>query len=343
MLTFKNPLQIGDWDETVLKFQEAGPFHGQAWARLLNDAYGYLPKYLVSRQDDDFSFILPLFEINSFLTGKRAVGLPFSDYCQPLSSRMEILDKPLKYIKERAGTSGWKYFEIRGYHHILEDLPPYISYYSHVIDLDRTENALFSALRGSTRRNITRSVKQGITVTFEKSEEALNDFYNLHGLTRKKHGLPVQSKSFFRKLWRHIIAQDRGCVALAKYKQQTVAGAVFIHLGKKVIYKYGASEASMLALRPNNLLFWEAIRYFSDQNYEELNLGRCSLHNSGLRQFKTGWGGQEKKIHYFRFNVKKQRFTISQSGEGGSYRHILRLFPLPLLRLIGTILYRHAG
>ena len=35
--------------------------------------------------------MIPLMEVSSFLTGKRAVSLPFTDYCEPLAPHHEVL------------------------------------------------------------------------------------------------------------------------------------------------------------------------------------------------------------------------------------------------------------
>jgi hypothetical protein len=61
-------------------------FHGSAWAKTLQGAYGFKPVYFTASEADGRSSILPLMEVNSWLTGRRGIALPFTDDCEPLYS-----------------------------------------------------------------------------------------------------------------------------------------------------------------------------------------------------------------------------------------------------------------
>src|SRR5437868_4430600 len=73
------------WDRLVKSRPESTFFHTSAWARVLNSAYGYKPLYFVKREGEKLSAAVCVMEVDSFLTGKRGVSLPFTDFCEPLA------------------------------------------------------------------------------------------------------------------------------------------------------------------------------------------------------------------------------------------------------------------
>jgi lipid II:glycine glycyltransferase (peptidoglycan interpeptide bridge formation enzyme) len=169
----------------------------------------------------------------------------------------------------------------------------------------------------------------------------MKDFYFLHCKTRKKHGLPPQPLAFFRKIYDHILAKGLGVVMVARWKKIPVAGAVFFDAGTSVIYKFGASDQAFQSLRGNNLIFWEAIRWFSKRGAKRMDLGRTSTAEEGLRQFKLGWNAGEKTINYFRFCLGRERFVTVPDEAFGWHNCAFRKMPVLASRLIGQVLYRH--
>ena len=87
---------------------------------------------------------------------------------------------------------------------------------------------------------------------------------------------------------------------------------------------------------------WEAIKNYSQKGFKVLDFGRTELGNIGLRQFKKGWGTDEKKIFYYQFDLKKDRFVSTRNSITSSYS-VFKHLPIPVLRLTGKLLYRHAG
>ena len=129
---------------------------------------------------------------------------------------------------------------------------------------------------------------------------------------------------------------------LGFYDENPVAWAVFFHFGKKAIYKYGASVKEYQRLRPNNLVMWEAIRHFNEAGFESFDFGRTEIENTGLTQFKDGWGTSRETVVYHKYDLRHDSF-IRSAPNVGSYFHIFKNMPTPLLNLTGSLLYRHVG
>jgi lipid II:glycine glycyltransferase (peptidoglycan interpeptide bridge formation enzyme) len=162
-------------------------------------------------------------------------------------------------------------------------------------------------------------------------------------MTRKEHGLPPQPYAFFKKIHEHVISKDHGIVMLASYRQRPIAGAIYFHFGSNAIYKYGASDRAYQQLRANNLIMWEVIQWYSQKKYASLCLGRTEPENLGLRRFKAGWGAEERVLKYFRYDLRLGAFVQSDQKGTGLHNKLFGRMPAVLLRMIGSLLYRHVG
>src|SRR5919112_6091039 len=64
------------WDAFVRDHPDAGAYHLAAWSRVLADAYGYSPRYLMLESDGRVEGILPVMSSRGVVTGKRLRSLP---------------------------------------------------------------------------------------------------------------------------------------------------------------------------------------------------------------------------------------------------------------------------
>ena len=337
-----NPLDYPNWDELLLANGNESFFHTSGWAKVLVEGYGYIPRYFVSMENDEIFLLSPFMEIRSALTGRRGVSLPFADYCHPFVVEKSLLAEANRAALDFGSRSSWRFAEWRSSHALTENPLPSISYLTHDIDLRKPEAGLFSALKPSNRRNIQRAIKEGARVRLDSSSDSLETFYALHCLTRRRHGLPPQPRHFFKQVHEHVLSRGLGIIASALFAGKVIASAIFFHFGTRAIFKYGASDPRYLMRRPNNLLIWQAMRWYKDRGIVNLNLGRTEADNRGLRSFKLSWGSAEGSVDYYHWNFKRKAY--SHGLRRGDYSHkIFSIAPDSLLRLIGWMFYRHIG
>jgi len=336
-----NPLETPDWDAKVAQLPEATFFHSSAWAKVLQSSYGYSPVYFTGHEGDKITSLLPFMEINSWLTGRRGISLPFTDDCIPLGAEANAFGTLFEQAKAHGKARRWKYLECRGGRRSLGDVPTSCSYFNHRLPLQPDEAALFAGFDSSVRRAVRKAEQNKLTVEFLQTPEAMRSFYDLFCQTRQRHGVPPQPYSFFANVQEHVLAKNRGWVVLARQGDQVVAGAVFFQFGRSVIYKYGASNENFQHLRANNLVMWEAIRRFAREGFTMLDFGRTSLHNNGLRRFKASWGAQERQLNYLRYDLRQGRFVSSQESVSPGLHSLYKFTPVLVSRLIGLLLYKH--
>lgn len=339
-----NPLACELWDEIVGRFPHSTVFHTRAWAQLLHDSYGYFPLYGIRRVGKDIAAVLPMMEVKSRLTGKRGVSLPFTDYCDPLvSSPGDEANLFIQY-QNMAVSRSWKYIEYRTGPGALLEHAPAAPFCLHTIDLGSGDlDHIYRQFKLRTRRNISKSDSPDLTLSVSDTREALEGFIRLHTITRKHHGVPPQPRYFFENLYRLFIGTGRGIIVQAHHKARVVAANVYLHDGNKAVYKYGASDRQYLHLNASYSVMWRAIQWYTDRGAQELSLGRTHVENEGLMQFKNGWGAKLSPISYFLYIPKERRYIAHSVSHRKVYQGVVRLTPVPILRMAGTLLYPHIG
>ncbi len=342
MIKIVNPLEHPDWNKALFSDPGASFFHTSTWTRVLQKSYHYKPLYLTMEGNGKMA-ILPIMEVNSPLTGKRGVSLPFTDYCEPVVSNDEQFEEIFAYITDYGKKNGWRYLEIRGGEKFLDKYEPSECYFGHTLDLTEDIKKIFSNFRDSTKRNIKKAEKDGVQVAISDSLDSINQFCRLNYLTRRDHGLPPQPYYFFKNIHDEIISKHMGFISLALHKNIAIAGNVYFLFGEKAIYKYGASDRAYQHLRANNLVMSAAIKWGLENEYKSLCFGRTEPDNDGLRQFKSGWGTKEYIIKYYKYDFRKEAFVKNPPQVSVFQHKIFNKLPIPMSSAIGNLLYKHMG
>ncbi|MBC8181589.1 peptidoglycan bridge formation glycyltransferase FemA/FemB family protein [candidate division KSB1 bacterium] len=341
-LQYINPIIYKNWDDHIKTLKNTSFFYSSFWAKVLHQSYGYVPMYFAEISKNRLNFLLPLMEIKSRITGNRAVSLPFTDHCDPIIPDKSYFKNFLNDIVVFGENGGWKYLEFRGGSELFRDKNSSLQYYQHLLSLS-DEKTLFAGLKSNTKRNIKKAEREGVCVSIDNSSDAMDNFYALNCITRKKHGLPPQPKQFFKNIYENIIKNNYGNILIAKKDNRCLAAAIFFHFSKTVIYKYGASDVKYLHLRANNLVMWEAIKNYALQNFDTFDFGKTEISNEGLRRFKLGWGAEEKMINYYKYDFSVKNFVNEKNKESGWYNYFFKKMPLPILKAAGNMLYKHVG
>ena len=336
-----NPFTHPQWDELVLEHPESTIFHSAAWASVLSRTYRHKPLYLCGFHEKRLLAVVPMMEINSPLTGRRGVGLPFTDICEPLFFEERAIEFLVARLSDLAKQRRWKHFELRGAYgpQELQDSPnPYLA---HTLDLRRNAETIFSGFSSANRRAIRKAEKSDLVVGSFQSREAIVEYYRLHIQTRKRHGVPPQPLEFFLNIHKELIARGLGFVVLAHLGTKPLAGAVFFHFGRNATYKFGASDEAHQTFRGNNLVMWEAIKGLKRQGIEALHFGRTSSGNKGLQDFKRGWGSQEMALSYFKRNTETGEWSQAKDRSRGLHNLIFGNLPDILNCMAGNLIYPH--
>lgn len=327
-----------DWDKRLQAFPDASFFHTSAWLNVLRSTYGFKPHHVVLNGSE--AGVLPILEIDSWLTGRRGASLPFTDDCTALALDPLIRTSLIRAAQEICRTRQWRHWDYRGGREAWPDASPAVSYYAHTLRLTPDTASLFRQCDSSTRTAVRKAETAGVEIEFSNTPESTAEFYKLVGITRRRQGLPPQPASFFHQIQQHVLASKSGTLVLGRVNGKPAAGALFFHFRNTIVYKFGASDESFQDARPNNLVMWRAIENFAQKGYKVLNFGRTSLANVGLRRFKRAWGAQESTLDYVRWSPR-HGFQTDADRASGWHTRIFRSLPPSLSRLIGALAYKH--
>jgi CelD/BcsL family acetyltransferase involved in cellulose biosynthesis len=333
------------WTDFVARHPAATPFHHPDWTRLVAGCYRFRAFALaVSDATGAVRAGLPVVEVRHLGGGTKWVSLPYTDYCPPLFSAAEEKEQLAAALQRSSRAAGVRRVDIRA--PFVGNLPAGPHAHRHVIALSRNPAEVYAGFhRSQVQRNIKRAEREGLTVRLGSSpDDLLDTFYQLHLQTRRRQGVPVQPRRFFRLLWDYTIATGLGSVLVVESDGQPIAAAVFLTWNETVVYKFGASDEGSWKLRPNHLLLWHAIRTACEEGYRWFDFGRTGIGHEGLRNFKLSWGAVEEPVFHETLGAAPE--PPPDGSEGMATRvlgTVIRHSPPLVCRAVGGALYRYVA
>jgi CelD/BcsL family acetyltransferase involved in cellulose biosynthesis len=160
--------------------------------------------------------------------------------------------------------------------------------------------------------------------------------------TRLRHGAPVQPKRFFDMFAEKIFKPGLGFVMLAYKDDKCLAGLVLLRWNYSLVAKYAASREDSLNLRPNNLLFLNAITWGCSNGCRVFDMGRSAVEHTGLKRYKRGWGAEEMPLNYSVFSSAPPKRAARRFAEKIAHS-IIEHSPAFVCRILGNNFYRYIG
>ena len=294
MLFWIDPITDSRWAEFIVRHPSASVFHTPAWLTALHQTYGFTPLALTtSPPGSKIEDGIPFCRVNSLLTGKRLVSLPFSDHCQPLSAPQELLEA----LPGICSQHKFKYIELRP---LESGLAVSEHFWFHILDLRPSLDDIYRKCHPDcVRRKIRRAEREKLETEEGRSETLLDEFYSLQVLTRRRHGLPPQPRQWFRNVLDAL--GENSEIRVARFNGRAVAAILTLRHNRTAVYKYGCSSAEDNNRGGMQLLFWRHIEDAKRRGMEWMDLGRCDAGDLGLAEFKERWGAERKEIGYYRY------------------------------------------
>lgn len=279
------------WEAFVSTHPLATPFHTLAWKRSVCEAFDYRPAYRTLCDDGDIVAAVPGFECPE-LMGATVVN-PFCEYGFPLvdgTARAATTEAVLESLRESA--SGRRPVLLKD-----ADWTGVVGYASAGFGAVETGVTRRLALDGdfeelaehvfdrTLRRNVERARQEGVRVEETTDVDA---FYERYLDAMRRHGSPQFPKAFFEAL---VAAFDERCsILLARYDGRPIAGLLSLDHGDGRYLLANGSDSDYWHLRPNDVLYWEAVERACARGYEVVDFGRTEP-GSGIDRFKERFGG----------------------------------------------------
>ena len=167
----------------------------------------------------------------------------------------------------------------------------------HCTPLGPSTPEIYRSLSSAARRNIATAARNDVAVKAVTGMEGVRIYHRLHVSLRKyKYRLLAQPFALFERIWQEFSAHDGIVTFLAYAGGEPIAGSVYLAWNDTLYYKFGASLADALPLRPNDAIAWTALRWASERGFRNLDWGLSDLDQPGLVAYKRKWASEERRI-----------------------------------------------
>lgn len=269
---------------------------------------GYQPIIIIAKENNKLMGVLLALLINE--PGSKKF---FSRRCivwgGPLCNDNNIADKLLKALVSHTKSKSI-YIEIRnlfntnGFKTVMEinDFK-YIDWLNYVVTVDEIDTVR-KRINDSKRRQITKSLKVGATISEAKNISQLKSLYTLLSkLYKEKIRKPIPSFQFFEKFFSE---NKYGKIFVVEYKEKIIGGTV-CPIYKDRIYEWYVCglDREFKDVYPSVLATWAPIDYAAKNGLKYFDFLGAGSPNSdyGVREFKAQFGGELVNLgRYLRIN-----------------------------------------
>lgn len=174
-------------------------------------------------------------------------------------------------------------FEANGFSH-----SPYFTF---EIDLDRDDEELLASMSSACRRAIRKGIKEGVVVEEASSEDFADEYHaQLVDVFAKQDLKPPYDAERVRELIRCVHPGSRLLLLRALSPDgEPIATGIFPAMNGTAWFWGGASWRSHQILRPNEAVFWHAMRHWRDRGVSVLDTG-------GGGDYKRKYGVREVTV-----------------------------------------------
>lgn len=346
-----DPLGDVRWDKFVNNHTYGSIYQHSSWMKVISLTYKQSEPscFVLEDKNQNIKAALPCFVIKSKFMGTRIVSLPFTSYSDPLVCDKKDLRKLLDQVINKLENISASFYELRCFKNLdlIDDERLKIHNYHkiHILNIeDGFEKVKKFFHKDCIVRSVRKAVKCKITVRQSCSEQDLKEFFQIHAITRKRQGLPIQPYEFFKKMWEIMYPKGYFTLLLAELNRRIIAGIVIFKFKDTVSFEHGASNPKYLAVRPNHLILWKAIEMACSEGYRYFDFGKTPPENKGLLNFKRRWGAKMYDLPYLYYPEVKGIMSLEQSDI--KHKLLLKLgkhMPLSLAKLLGRTAYHHLG
>lgn len=327
------------WDDFARDSPSSTFYHQIGWRNVIERTYGHKPYYLFAQENKQIVGILPLFFISNYIFGKRLVSLPFAPYGGVCSGNANVIKGLLTQANKLMMDLNTKYVELRCFSDDIatDALPKNDQYITSILKLSCDPDNIWRLMNQKRRNTVRKAYKYGLTTETGEEYEGIEEFYSLYARNMRELGTPVHSAKFFSELKVEFPHSIRA--TFVRYEGKIIAGIFLLLSNNTITSGWGASLRDYLYYAPNDLLYWEAIKYGCEQGFEHFDFGR-SLAGSGSAKFKKEWGSVEVKLKYCYLlnNTDKIPHLNPSIPKYARLSKIWRRLPLMITNRLGPII-----
>jgi len=283
------------WDTFVMSNLASTNYHQFRWGNVIEKSFGHKAYYLCAMTEaGEICGILPLVHIKSKIFGSFLVSLPFFNYggllCDEGNSENAFMEKARDMLSFcRADFVELRHFD--AFHKGLETKQHKVTM---ILDLERNVDDQWKALDPKVRNQIRKAEKSGLT-TVSGQIDQLDGFYEVFCRNMRDLGTPVYGKNFFRNILETFQSTTR--IISVFLDGKVIASGLLTWFRGTLEVPWASSVGEYREKCPNNLLYWDAIRFSIENGFDKFDFGR-STQGEGTFRFKKQWGAKPVQLNW---------------------------------------------
>jgi FemAB-related protein (PEP-CTERM system-associated) len=354
-----------EWNRFVAARGASQLGHAAEWVGILRRAYGVSVIPLMARDDaGTIRGVLPLALFTGLRGRKELVSLPYLDAAGPLAAdptaEAALVDAAFAQARECGAcavelrmvqTVGAAPADVRG--EGLQDAadgtpsgpdraaPPH-GRVDLRLALESDEEAQWSAIGAKVRNQTRKATKEGLEIGAATGLDAIDAFYEPFCQNMRDLGSPVHGRALFEEVVRAFGDAARVFTCHSAGGGPSVGGLVAIEHAGTVYVPWASTLRSERKRCPNNLIYWEALRWAISRGADTFDFGRSPI-GEGTYRFKKGWGAEPIPLSWSRFDAQGRALTVASIGDDPTMRRLSEVWtrlPVALTRLIGPPIRR---
>jgi serine/alanine adding enzyme len=335
-------LDTGEWNEYVYNNNDSNIYHLISWKTIIEETFGHKGYYLVAKDNGIVRGLLPLFFIKSRLFGRYLISLPFLDRAGVIADNPQIATLLCEAAIAMAQQTQVDFLELRNQGEINHvDLITATPKVNFVLSSELGADILWKkVLQKNVKNKVRKAWKNEISIDIGSNGQYINDFYNVYCIHMRYLGTPVHPRIFFNNMLNEF--PNKLKVILAKHKTKVIGGKIIIVFKDTLYFIAQYSLRQYNEFHPNNLLYWSAIEYASNNGYKFCDMGRSNI-DSGPFYFKKQWGTEIHQLYwqYYLHNAKQIPNLSPTNPRFSLAINIWKRLPLGLTKALGPLVAKH--
>lgn len=328
------------WDAFVRAHPDGSFFHLAAWSDQVREVAPHVASYLLAENGaGDVDGVLPLFLVDSPLTGRAAVSVPYGVYGGILARSSAAERALLEEARLVTDAFGARHLELRNVRAVDADLARSALYVTFVRELPATEEECLGLIPRKSRAT-TRNARDRFGLKFVAGERLLDRFHELFVANKRDLGSPAFSRRYFARLLERF--GDAALLHGVEHEGRVIAAVIsFLHAGTINPYYSGALPGTE-RMGSMNFMYWQLMEEGVRRGMRRYDFGR-SRAGTGAFAFKQNMGFEPTPLEY-QYYLRDGDDLPSLNPSNPKFDAVkgaMQRLPFGMVRRLGPWLMRH--
>jgi FemAB-related protein (PEP-CTERM system-associated) len=327
------------WDKFVANHQDSTNYHQYGWRKIVEKSFEHRTMYLsATNSHNEICGVLPYVQMKSWLFGNFLVSLPFFNYGGLLVSEDSAAAVLLNASRKLLSGNGVGHIELRHIKRCTDIEATKQQKVTMLLKLEKSEEKQWNSLDAKVRNQVRKAEKSGLQVVVGRTE-LLDGFYEVFCRNMRDLGTPVYGRKFFSNVLDEF--PDTTRILSVTHDGRTIASALMTWYKDTLEVPWASSNRDFRKMCPNNLLYWEAIRFAIGTGARTFDFGR-STPGEGTYNFKKQWGAMPVQL-YWQYLLREGGVLPDITPKNPKFQLAIQAWqrlPLMLTNLVGPHIVR---